>query len=431
MIIEDRERHKEEVCAMWQRNFHDPAPYAEFYFTEVYGKNEILLNLSGDSADRLMAMEAGRDREGASGELPEAETGEIRGMLHLNPYRLFVRGKEVDAHYIVGVATDEEYRRQGVMRELLADTFHKLRERGEMLTYLMPADRDYYLPFDFRFGMCQLEQEIECFGQAGVPAYFDEFRFAAGLPEDVEAACRAENATRVRDFAICTEITPEYLSRMEKEARSDFARYVSVYQNGAYAGRFVMGAENDCLVLSQIVCVDRRRREEFLYGALSYCEQEYHYGRYQLVLDETWRDVLWQPGSYDGVRILPVKEKPIIMFRILDLEKLGASLESDSAGDDACRIFVKDAFFDEQEGSYLLQVKGSRVSFEKMSGGQTDNASAGVPDGGSVTIGALTELLFGRKEDREEKLYKGLTPEGRRILESLRPLCPVCIQEIV
>ena len=352
-------------------------------------------------------------------------------MLHLNPYRLFVRGKEVDAHYIVGVATDEEYRRQGVMRELLADTFHRLRERGEMFTYLMPADRDYYLPFDFRFGMCQLEQEIECFGQAGVPAYFDEFRFAAGLPEDVEAACRAENVTRTGDFAICTEITPEYLSRMEKEARSDFARYVSVYQNGAYAGRFVMGAENDCLVLSQIVCVDGTRREEFLYGALSYCEQEYHYGRYQLVLDETWREVLRQPGSYDGVRILPVKEKPIIMFRILDLEKLGASLESDSAGDDACRIFVKDAFFDEQEGSYLLQVKGRQVSFEKMSGGQTDSASAGVPDGGSVTIGALTELLFGRKEDREEKLYKGLTPEGRRILEFLRPFCPVCIQEIV
>ena len=68
MIIEDRERHKEEVCAMWQRNFHDPAPYAEFYFTEVYGKNEILLNLSGDSADRLTAMEAGTDRK----ELPES-----------------------------------------------------------------------------------------------------------------------------------------------------------------------------------------------------------------------------------------------------------------------------------------------------------------------------------------------------------------------
>ena len=153
---------------------------------------------------------------------------------------------------------------------------------------------------------------------------------------------------------------------MEKEARSDFARYVSVYQNGAYAGRFVMGAENDCLVLSQIVCVDGTRREEFLYGALSYCEQEYHYGRYQLVLDETWREVLRQPGSYDGVRILPVKEKPIIMFRILDLEKLGASLESDSAGDDACRIFVKDAFFDEQEGSYLLQVKGRSDLFLRL-----------------------------------------------------------------
>ena len=45
------------------------------------------------------------------------------------------------------------------------------------------------------------------------------------------------------------------------------------------------------------------------------------------------------------------------MFRILDLEKLGASLESDSAGDDACRIFVKDAFFDEQEGYLRAALK--------------------------------------------------------------------------
>ena len=62
---------------------------------------------------------------------------------------------------IVGVATDEEYRRQGVMRELLVKTFQELRSRGELFTYLMPADENYYLPFDFRFGMAQVEQELE------------------------------------------------------------------------------------------------------------------------------------------------------------------------------------------------------------------------------------------------------------------------------
>ena len=57
--------------------------------------------------------------------------------------------------------------------------------------------------------------------------------------------------------------------------------------------------------------------------------------------------------------------------------------------------------------------------------------AAGAADGGSIAIGALTELIFGKKEERSENLYGGLTPEGKQMLESLRPLRPVCIQEIV
>ena len=95
MISLEKGLRKEEVYAMWQRNFHDPVPYADFYFDEVYGKNEILLNLQ------------------------EEDETVMRGMLHLNPYTLLLKGDSVNAHFIVGVATDEEYRRQGVMRELL------------------------------------------------------------------------------------------------------------------------------------------------------------------------------------------------------------------------------------------------------------------------------------------------------------------------
>ena len=90
-----------------------------------------------------------------------ADENLVKGMLHLNPYTLHVKGQPAEAKYIVGVATDEEYRRQGVMRELLVKTFQELRSRGELFTYLMPADENYYLPFDFRFGMAQVEQELE------------------------------------------------------------------------------------------------------------------------------------------------------------------------------------------------------------------------------------------------------------------------------
>ena len=138
MIVWDNGTKKQRVYEIWEDNFHDPVSYANFYFNEVYGKNEVLLNEEMSADENL-----------------------VKGMLHLNPYTLHVKGQPAEAKYIVGVATDEEYRRQGVMRELLVKTFQELRSRGELFTYLMPADENYYLPFDFRFGMAQVEQELE------------------------------------------------------------------------------------------------------------------------------------------------------------------------------------------------------------------------------------------------------------------------------
>ncbi|MCD8018149.1 MAG: GNAT family N-acetyltransferase [Clostridiales bacterium] len=341
MIFQEMGENRDEIYAMWQRNFHDPVPYADFYFDEVYGKNEILLNIS----EKVM-----------------------KGMLHLNPYDIMINGDSARAHYIVGVATDEEYRRQGVMKELLEDTFARLRKQGEAFTYLMPADENYYLPFDFRFGMNQVEQEMEGFGQAADQEKDGRYHFVKGLPADLEDACKIENAVKMTTFAIHTSITPVYLRRLEKETRSDYAKLITVYKAGTYAGRFVVGAENDYMVLSQVFCAEKDCRKDFLYAALDYCEQEYHYGKYQLVLDESWDDVVRKAGNYEGVRVLPVRKKPIIMFRILNLETLGKYLRFDHISEDGpetltCRFRVRDAFLKEQDGIYLWKagVDGSCI----------------------------------------------------------------------
>lgn len=420
MIIEENRQHKEEVYAMWQRNFHDPAPYAAFYFSEVYGKNEVLLQVSENNVLQAADMQENRAEN-------TEETECIKGMLHLNPYQLLIKGKTVDAHYIVGVATDERFRRQGVMRELLIDTFSRLRKRGEMFTYLMPADENYYLPFDFRFGMCQLEQEMECFRQAPKPEK-KQFAFVPGLPENLEEACRLENEKKAGLFAICTKMTSEYFRRLEKEVRSDFGRMITVYKDGIYAGRFVMGAEDGYMVLSQIVCVDETMYQCFLHEALHFSEEEYHYGKYQLIVDETWKKTLLPPGNVCGVRLLPVKEKKIIMFRILDLEKLGAYLCGTAA--QTCCIRVIDNYLQEQDGCYQWSVDNGKVKVQKIS--HTEGSTTpDVPDGGSITIAALAELIFGKKETRTEQLFEGLTQKGKNMLEGVQPLSFQCIQEIV
>lgn len=75
----------------------------------------------------------------------------MSSMIHLNPYPLLFSGKEIDANYIVGVATKPEYRKQGLMRKLLTKALEDMYHNEHEFTYLMPASDKIYLPFDFRY----------------------------------------------------------------------------------------------------------------------------------------------------------------------------------------------------------------------------------------------------------------------------------------
>jgi predicted acetyltransferase len=81
-------------------------------------------------------------------------------MLHLNPYKLSVNGTETDAYYYVAVATKTECRHQGMMRKLLKKSLNDIYEEGHPFTYLMPANRAIYEPFDFRIVYQQKKVEL-------------------------------------------------------------------------------------------------------------------------------------------------------------------------------------------------------------------------------------------------------------------------------
>ena len=81
-------------------------------------------------------------------------------MLHLNPYRLSVNGVPEDAYYYVAVATKAECRHQGMMRKLLVKSLNDIHKEGHPFTYLMPANRAIYEPFDFRIVYQQKKVEL-------------------------------------------------------------------------------------------------------------------------------------------------------------------------------------------------------------------------------------------------------------------------------
>lgn len=121
--IKEKSVEENSLRRLWRDCFEDPFEYENYYFQNVYPGNTVYM------------LEYG--------------TGHAIGMLHLNPYSCKVNGTKMLLHYIVGVATAKEARRQGVMRKLLSSAILGLYEAEEPFTYLMPADVRYYEPFDF------------------------------------------------------------------------------------------------------------------------------------------------------------------------------------------------------------------------------------------------------------------------------------------
>lgn len=446
MIVWDDGTKKQRVYEMWEDNFHDPVSYANFYFNEVYGKNEVLLN-----------------------EEMSADENIVKGMLHLNPYTLHVKGQQAEAKYIVGVATDEEYRRQGVMRELLVKTFRELRSRGELFTYLMPADENYYLPFDFRFGMAQVEQELEYLPELRKETENEKYTFKTELSDtELETLVAQENVIKDTLFDIFTEISVPYIRRMEKEVESDYGQVLYVFDGESYVGRAAVGAEDSYFVLSQVFCADASKRENFLEQVILYCEEKYHYNRYQLVLDPSWKDITTKIGLYRNFRFMPAKRVNKIMFRLLNIEELSKFLEckieilketsetenekveakiceadscgtnseendvckSDNCEDAVCEIdnceaytYIEDKYLEEQSGVYHFLLKNGKVSITKTEAIKTDGMQ-------SISIAALTDYLFGKKEESVDSC-ETLTEEGKRFLKNICPLSENCIMEIV
>ena len=130
--LKDNEKGRSE--ALYRAAFpEDKDAFVEYYYSYVTKDN------------RILVLE---------------QEGEISSMLHLNPYRLSVNGVEVDAYYYVAVATKAECRHQGMMRKLLVKSLNDIHEEGHPFTYLMPANRAIYEPFDFRIVYQQKKVEL-------------------------------------------------------------------------------------------------------------------------------------------------------------------------------------------------------------------------------------------------------------------------------
>lgn len=110
---------------LWEKIFtEDTEEFLDYYYLVKVRDNEIYVIEDGD---------------------------DIVSMLHLNPYKMRVGNQIYQTHYIVAVATDERYRKRGLMRQLLTHAMQVMAGREEPFAFLMPASEAIYKPFGFEF----------------------------------------------------------------------------------------------------------------------------------------------------------------------------------------------------------------------------------------------------------------------------------------
>ena len=129
---EEEMRVRFETRHLWERSFADPRAFIDLYFREKYRKerNETIV----------------RD-------------GRVVSALQKLPYPMTYGGRMLPASYISGACTDENYRKRGLMGELLAQTHRAMQRENAVLSFLIPATAElatYYAKFGytpcFRFG---------------------------------------------------------------------------------------------------------------------------------------------------------------------------------------------------------------------------------------------------------------------------------------
>lgn len=360
----DNKTKKEEIYNLYQLIFKDPEEFARYYFSEVYTKNRCLL-LEQD--------------------------GKIGAMLHQNPYEIMVGEKEFLLSYIVAVSTREEMRRQGCMRKLLCRTLEDLAKMGEPFTYLMPARKEYYEPFDFAFIMDWYTFKTEKLEKNMGEKRNSSLRLEIQNEENIRFIAAKMNEARENYAKVFTKMSVQLLKRLEKEQNCENGHVFLIREKKKCIATGMYTKADHEVQITNLFIEKQERKEDVIH----FLRQEFSSYAIEWI-------------SYDK-NLLEEKyeKKPLIMARVLRVDILLPLLKSIKKQEFV--IEIKDSYMQNNNGRFLWKMDENGSSLEKTKR-ESDVC---------VDIAKLTEIIFGYTDTQEE------------YLKYIIPLGPVHITEVV
>ncbi len=357
------------------------------------------------------------------------EEGAIRSMLQLNPYTMQVGTEQFIGHYIVGVATEEEYRKRGYMGALLRKSMQDMYTCKEPFTFLMPAAEAIYTPYDFRF---VYKQKIQKYilgtkrdqSMRSVPEenHGEVVVSDAGIG-DGAALADFFNVYFAEQFQIYAVRDENYYRTMLFEQQSENGGIRLLKKEGKLVGAFLYGDEEGLEIREPFylkeneqefwdavrqLCVERNQTETFVYAGID-CDS----GVQQFLKEET--------------------KKPMVMFRIIHLESLLRLLKTCDREQINCSFAVLDSILPQNSRIWKLQSESGAQNKVLNDGCGKILVRETEDSEGVLSIAALTSLLFGYKSVEEivEEPDVFLTEHLKGELKKIQPLQQIFLNEIV
>ncbi len=153
----------------------------------------------------------------------------IASMLHLNPYNILMGSKIYKTYYIVAVGTLKEHRKKGYMAEILNKSLNDMYKENIPFTFLRPAKKEIYLPFEFEYIYDHNYLSLSNDGLKEVSICEEDYEELANFTNDI--LMKKYNVFCLRDY--------NYIKVLHQEVKSENGDIVKLFDENKFVGYYV------------------------------------------------------------------------------------------------------------------------------------------------------------------------------------------------
>ncbi|WP_127579886.1 GNAT family N-acetyltransferase [Paenibacillus koleovorans] len=310
----------------------------------------------------------------------------LAAKLTILPLQLYLGGRRLAMGGVASVATWPEFRRKGMVGELLSRSLGEMREQGQTVSVLNPFSFFFYRKFGWGYmsrikrywiPIGLLKRDSGTSGHVAVaPMQLDEDTLQI-VAQAYEAYAARYNGMLSRDADWWQQnVTRKKLGRLA----------IDYDANGQIAGYVMYAVKDGLLDVRELVYVDEPSRRRLL-GFLAQHDSMAENVTFEAPADDTLLELLDEPS-------LRTELNACYMFRIVDLERLLAMYPFVGDGEEhRFRLEVTDRYAPWNAGSFDLTVHADgRAEVVREATSESGDASTDAGGEAGTLVGAIDRL---------------------------------------